>query len=109
MQIVGDTAGNKLVHVEVVNRGDKSTTITNWALYEFKSTFDRLRRKRKAQGIVPYPDGPTLPFELAPGQRWSATVAQEGLLSYFSGGQIYCAIIHTASDREALCRLHLHG
>ncbi|HEY0197067.1 MAG TPA: hypothetical protein VGC19_00830 [Rhodanobacter sp.] len=107
MQIAGDSSEKKLVLVEVVNRGDKATTITHWALYEFASTFNRLRRKRKAQGLVPHPDGPTLPYELAPGQRRAATVVQAGVLTHFSDGQIFCAIIHTGSDREALCRLNL--
>lgn len=107
MQVAGDASGKNLVFVEAVNRGDKSTTITHCAIYEFASTFNRLRGKRKAQGLVPYPDGPALPYELAPGQRWSATVAQAGLLAHFSGGQVFCAIIHTGSDAEALCRLNL--
>lgn len=106
MQVAGDSSQQKLVHVEVVNRGDRVTTITHWAFYEFASTLHRLRRKRKSQGIVPYPEGPALPFELEPGKRWAATVAQEGLFSHFTGGQVFCVIVHSASDKEALCRLH---
>jgi hypothetical protein len=107
MQVAGDATEKKLVHVEVVNRGDRTTTITHWAFYEFASTLIRLRRKRKSAGIVPYPEGPPLPFELAPGRRWAATVEQDGLFPLFSGSQVYCVIIHSGSDKEAMCRLNM--
>ena len=107
MQVAGDETEKQLVHVEVVNRGDKTTTITHWAFYEFDSWLDRVRNKRKAMGIVPYPEGPDLPFELEPGKRWSATVAQAGLFAHFSHKQIFCVIIHSGSDKEELCRLNV--
>jgi hypothetical protein len=107
MQVAGDATETKLVHIEVVNRGDKTTTITHLAFYEFASTLDRLRGKRKAAGIVPYPEGPQLPYELAPGKRWAATVRQAGLFPHFSGGQVYCVIIHSGRDKEVLCRLKM--
>ena len=46
MQLVGDRSGTEHVFVEVVNRGDKPTTITHLAFYSYKSSLQRILRRR---------------------------------------------------------------
>jgi len=110
MQLVGDPDRKKSIFVEVVNRGDKLTTITHMAFYSYSSFWHRLFRRRKSQGLVPNPGGGAgLPFELDPGKRWTGMVDQQSVLSESKGGMVFVAIIHSGSRREVLRRLSLHG
>ncbi len=103
MQLAGEQSGTKNILVEVVNRGGKLTTLTHLAFYSYKSIFHRLLRKRnKHIGIVPYPGGQGLPYELEAGKRWNGLVEQDAVFAEHRDGLVYAVIAHSGSNRELL-------
>jgi hypothetical protein len=87
------------IYVEVVNNGDKTTTLTHLMVKHYRNTFDRLRGKTSMQGLVPNPGGGTLPFELGPGKRWTALMDQKDLEAKSgTDGYLYCGIAHSAAS-----------
>jgi hypothetical protein len=107
MQMAGDRTGTLHILVEVVNRGDRLTTLTHLAVYQYASSFDRLRKKRQASLLVPKPGGNDLPYELEPGKRWTGLMDQAGLIKQLEGnGQyLHVAVIHSGSNRDHLVPL----
>jgi hypothetical protein len=103
MQEVGDPRETKNILVEVVNRGDKLTTLTHLAFYSYKNRFYRLIRRRNPHvGIVPRPGGPGLPFELEPGKRWAGLVEQDAVFAEHKDGLVFAVIVHSGSSKELL-------
>jgi hypothetical protein len=103
MQEAGDQSEAKNVLIEVVNRGDKLTTLTHLAFYNYKTIFHRLvRRRHPHAGVVPRPGGPGLPFELEPGKRWVGLVEQEAVFDQHKDGLVFAVIAHSGSSREQL-------
>lgn len=103
MQETGDPSETKNILVEVVNRGDKLTTLTHLAFYSYKTILHRLARRRNAHvGLVPRPGGPGLPFELEPGKRWVGLVEQDAVFSQHKDGLIFAVIVHSGSNSEQL-------
>jgi len=97
----------KNIFVEVVNNGEKTTTLTHLVALYYKNRFALLRRKPTTQGIIPVPGGsPGLPFELAPGHRWTGLIDQEDLISKSGpNGLFFCSIYHSASKKPVLSRV----
>lgn len=97
------------IFLEVVNNGNKTTTITHLIVKHHRNTLDRLRGKASMQGIVALPsDTQPLPFELEPGKRWVGLIDQKDVEAKASTtGYFYCGIIHTASKKERLVRVKL--
>jgi len=105
MQLPEDRLEMKHVFVEVVNRGDRPTTLTHLCVYQYASALDRLRGKRKASFLVPQPGGgAVLPHELGSGQRWTALVNQAVLLSKVieTPRYLHVGISHSGSKKEVL-------
>ena len=104
MQDPSDPTETKNIFVEVVNRGDRLTTITHLGFYSYKTIFHRLARRRNpAVGLIPRPAGPGLPFELEPGKRWAGLADQAGVFGQHSDGLVFAVIVHSGSSRELLC------
>jgi hypothetical protein len=60
------------------------------------------------QGLVPIPLGSRLPYELAPGKRWTALMDQRDLEKKIqSDGILYVGVYHSASKTAALVRVRL--
>ena len=94
------------IYVEVVNNGDKTTTLTHLMVKHYKSWFDRLRGKTSMQGLVPIPGGGTLPFELGPGKRWTALMDQKDLEAKSdTDGYLYCGVAHSAAAKGQYVRV----
>lgn len=103
MQETGDPHETKNILVEVVNRGDKLTTLTHLAFYSYKTIFHRLARRRNPRvGIAPHPGGSGLPFELEPGKRWIGLVEQNGVFAEHKDGLVYAVVVHSGSNKEQL-------
>ena len=94
--------------LEVVNNGDKLTTVTHVIIHHYKSKWSVICKKPNGQAVVPLP-GPMqkLPFELEPGKRWTGLIDQSDIKSKFQGGYIYCGILHTATPKPILCKVVL--
>ena len=66
--------------VEVVNNGDRPTTITHLFLKTFKNRFEYFRKKTSMNAVVPDPGGTQgIPFVLEPGNRWNGMIDQADL------------------------------
>ena len=105
MQLAGDRSEKKHIFVEVVNRGDRPTTLTHLCVYQYASALGRYRRKRKASFFVPSPGGgAVLPHELGSGQRWTGLMDQATLVSHVSGASRYLhvGVSHSGSKKEVL-------
>jgi hypothetical protein len=105
MQESGDSSETKKILVEVVNRGDKLTTLTHLAFYSYKTAFHRLARRSSSVGFVAHPGGIGLPFELEPGKVWLGLVNQNTVFSQHKDKYIFAVIIHSGSNKELLCRV----
>ncbi len=72
---VPGTEGAAFLIASVANRGNAPTTITHFALYEYKNWFDRLRSKPAWTAVIvnPAPPGALvgLPCVLQPGEVWT--------------------------------------
>lgn len=111
MQMVSSGQGlepEKNIFLEVVNNGDKLTTVTHVIIHHYKSKWSVICKKPNGQAVVPLP-GPMqkLPFELEPGKRWTGLIDQSDIKSKFQGGYIYCGILHTATPKPILCKVVL--
>ena len=102
MQMAGDPTEKLHILVEAVNRGDRLTTLTHLAVYQYASAFDRARGKRKASLLVPKPGGNDLPYELEPGKRWTGLMDQSALIKQLDGATEYLsvAIVHSARSKD---------
>lgn len=109
MQMAGGQNEAFHILIEVVNRGDRLTTLTHLAVYQYASAFDRLRRKRKASLLVPKPGGNGLPHELEPGKRWTGLIDQSGLIRQLEGDgrHLHVAVVHSSSSRDHLVPLSM--
>ena len=101
----GHLEDDKKIFVEVANNGDKTTTLTHLVVKHYKNFFDLLRRKSSMQGFVPNPVGNPLPYELAPGKRWTGLIDQKDLEGKSAGIRyLYCGVHHTASKKAKMVR-----
>lgn len=102
----GHLENDKNIFVEVANNGDKTTTLTHLVVKHYKNLFDLLRRKPSMQGLVPNPVGNPLPYELAPGKRWTGLIDQKDLEEKSAGLRyLYCGVHHTASKKAKMVRV----
>ena len=97
----------KLITVEVVNTGDKNTTLTHLVAMHYTNWFSRLRGKHSTAAVVLVPIGTQpLPHKLAPGERWLGAMNQEEVKKLDDSGQrLYCGVYHTTSPRPCLVRV----
>lgn len=68
------SAGNRslVMHVTVLNRGDRSTTLTGLVFSSYTNHRNTLLKRRDASVVIPDPqDAFSLPYELKPGTVWT--------------------------------------
>ena len=99
-----------LLFVRVDNRGDATTTITNFGILRFDSHWQWLTGKHSATFNFPNPQltghPPGIPSELAPGQRWIGVARpRPDIIPDIETGALYVAIYANHSDRPAMKRI----
>ncbi len=95
------------VIIEVVNSGNKKTTLTHQVGFHYPSWFAHIRRKsdKKIITLNPGLDRP-LPCALEPGERWLGGMVQNEELEKLSReGYLYCGVYHSGSRKASLVRL----
>ena len=113
MQQVDQVKGRdkaKYLFVEVVNTGDRPTTITQLICLHYTSALKRLWTRPDGEFLVPISSlGPALPYVLKPGERWTGGASQESLLQQVSApsGYIYFGVLHSAAKRPALAKIRM--
>lgn len=97
----------KNVSVEVVNSGDKKTTITHLCMAHYKSPLKAFfRRPPDSNFTVPDPGYSKLPHSLDVGDRWIGFISQTSDLERLaSDGYLYVGIYHSTSNRFIRQRL----
>jgi len=98
---------DKNIFVEVVNRGDKVSTITKLFVKHYRSIFHRIINKHSMQGIIINPIGYTpLPYELGPGKRWTGCIDQYDIEEKMGNkGILYCGVIHSLSNKAEMVKV----
>jgi hypothetical protein len=109
--------GRTLIVADVVNCGDRSTTITHLGFRYYRNLWDRVvgalfRRilKQDRTEIVILDPNPSLslPHELQPGKMWDGLADQEELLEGIGTNRyILCDIYHTHRKRPLTRRVRL--
>ena len=100
------TNDNTYISVTAVNRGNSSTTITNFCGYYTKSYWNLLRRKK--QSFIVTTDlslGKPIPYVLRPGEEWSSMADQKSIQEQCAGGLLYFGIIHNQRKRAVYKRV----
>jgi hypothetical protein len=115
MQFIGGSElrpDKDYVVVEVVNAGNKASTITHMVGFHYATWFAWLRRKPTNSFISPNPgvDRP-LPHRIEPGARWMGSFEQTpDLESWARNGILCCGVIHSLHRRPVVRRVTLsHG
>ena len=87
----------------VTNRGDLPSTISNFALHEYRSVFHRFFNRSSKSAIVPHPEvlgGPILPHVCQPGTEWSgATTYNQELVDWASTGKLFVAVYYSHTHK----------
>lgn len=97
----------KFVIVEVVNTGDRKTTITHLFGVHYTNLWRKIRKKQSTTFVVPDPGlQGHLPFVLEPGERWLGAIEQNDDLECMSReGLLYCGIYHSGGRRAVVDRV----
>ncbi len=96
------------VSVEVVNVGNKKTTLTHLFGRYYKSRPQRVSRRKPTRlfAVLNPGPGPGLPFELEAGARWIGSIDQSPELEELSrSGLLFVGVYHTMSKRATEQRL----
>ena len=108
INVPGVNENEKLIFVEVVNVGDRPTTITSFGTHIFNGLLKRLFRKPEKMGVVINNGnfGPRLPYVLEAGQRWTGAIEQSQFQDkLLTDGNLYAAVFHTFSSKPVLSRV----
>jgi hypothetical protein len=103
--------GKKYVTVEVINIGDRKTTITHLVMFHYKSLFRKIRGKKDKNFFVAIPAlfPPPLPHMIEPGERWLGGIEQNSELEEMSrNGYLYCGVYHSCGKKPILQRVVIH-
>lgn len=105
-QGLGFTSG-PAVMVEVVNTGDRATTLTHFVGEHYTGWWTRLRRKTETNFFVPDPGyGQPLPYVLEPGQRWLGKVEQnEDIEKWSRDDRLYLGVNHSLAKKAHVVRV----
>ncbi|MES2207284.1 MAG: hypothetical protein V4525_10905 [Pseudomonadota bacterium] len=89
--------GKNLTITNVINYGDRPTTITNVALQYYSSWYAFYRKKPKKSFVLPNPNPSyPLPYELKQGAVWSAIGEQtEDIVQMANSGILVCELYHS--------------
>jgi hypothetical protein len=101
------------LHARTTNRGDRPTTISNYALHQYKTPFHRWLNKSSRSAIVTRPDlfgGLPVPYVLQPGTEWSGvTKYDDELIDWAKTGKLYVAIYSSHSNHPIVKRVSYSG
>lgn len=90
------------INIDVVNVGDRPTTLTNLCGETYKNRFDRLRRKRQKAFVVNTGPESPIPHKLGVGERWSAMTKQEGAKELAGSSLVYMGVLHASHSKAKL-------
>jgi hypothetical protein len=101
--------GKTLITAEIVNYGDRPTTLTLIAFMHYKNLWNRIRNKEEKSYVVSNPNLHfRIPHELNPGRKWDAVALQnEALEKMAREDYLVCAVRHTHSKRPAKKRIRI--
>jgi hypothetical protein len=101
--------GKMLMNAQVVNRGDRSTTITNLGFLYYKNVWNRLRNRPDRSFIIGTPNTrQPLQYELKPGVTWSGIAIQTDEVEKMAhDGYLTCAVYHSHQNRPVKARVHI--
>ena len=93
--------------VNVVNVGNRATTIQVFGLYVYENWWKRFRRKSStALVIIPATSGNTVPHVLEPGHTFMGLATQTDEIVKLSREKLtYLLVAHSMGKREVLVRL----
>ena len=101
--------GKKIIVTEAVNRGDRSTTITNLCLEYYPQKRSSIwRRERPLQSfVIKQPStSQAIPHKLEPGERWLGEANQNAdIVKMSREGRLYFVLYHSHSDKGVKARL----
>jgi hypothetical protein len=98
-----------LLIADVVNHGDRPTTITHLVFVYYRNMWNRLRNRADQNMAILLPNTrQPIPFELRPGSSWSGFAIQDHqtmekhsktLEEMAREGYLFCGIYHSHSTR----------
>lgn len=92
----------KSIFVEVTNTGTAGTTITHLIVYRYKNRLDVLfgRNAISKGAVIDNSFGPSLPYVLDAGGRWTGGISQEDLIKKTGKeGYLVCGVYFTHSEK----------
>ncbi|HNP64309.1 MAG TPA: hypothetical protein PKH39_10275 [Woeseiaceae bacterium] len=96
----------RFVSVEINNVGDRTTTLTNFGGFHYKSWWQERLNKVTQAFVILDPTPGVIPCELAPGQMWRGRMQQtEQVESWSRNGRLYIAVYHSLSKKAQLTRV----
>jgi hypothetical protein len=109
MVVVPSDDNRTFVQMEVINYGDRTTTLTTIDLRFFEKPWSWARlRNRATKAAVLNPAQP-LPCELKPGGVWSGLTPQEPeLVEWGTKGALYCDFYHSHRTKPVRKRIRFH-
>lgn len=112
MTLIGGGAkeATDLLVVNVVNRGDMPTTITNFGLLDYPNLWARWRRRPARSFVIPHPQPkghpPIVPQQLSPGQQWMGMASPSPeVVGDVQTGTMWAAIYTTDRDQPYMARI----
>ena len=98
--------GKTLIMADVVNCGDRPTTITHLCFVHYRTFWGRFRNRSETNLWIPNPGRVQLTFELNPGTSWTGvTIQTPELEKITSEGHLICAVYHTHTVRPVKARV----
>ena len=101
--------GKTVISANVVNYGDRPTTIKNLGYLWFKNSWNRIRRRPDKAFIIPNPsEAHKLPYELKQGNLWTGLAIQDKDVETMArDGLLYCVLYHTHNEKPVYRRLRI--
>ena len=103
---------NEYLCARITNRGDRPTTITNFALHQYRSLIHRHLNRAFRSAIVPRPEvggGIALPHVLQPGTQWAGmAIYNAELIDWARTGALFVAIYSSGSRRPIKRKVRGH-
>lgn len=94
------------INVDVVNVGDRPTTLTSLCGETYKNRFGRIWRKRQKAFVVNTGPESPIPYKLGVGERWSAMTRQEGAKELAGSSLVYMGVLHASQSKAKLKLVH---
>jgi hypothetical protein len=93
--------GKTLLRIDVINYGDRPTTITNVIFACYSSAWAQIRKNASKVFVIPRPStAQPLPFELKPGCVWTGIGIQDEKLEQAArSSRLFCFVCHSHRNR----------